>query len=182
MRSRELPPINARRTWLVRIALVAAFVALAGQAWRLQVTESGAYREQAEINRVRVSTISPLRGVIYDRQGRLMAANAPSFVVAVVPADLPRDREETVLQRLGVILGAEPAPMAEVLQRARASGDVFTPAVVRRSVSANTIPFIAPPPSQANAPVAARCHCHSMSGRFLPVMARPLPCVPHNTG
>jgi penicillin-binding protein 2 len=122
------------RLWIVRLALLVAFGMLGVQAWRLQVAESGAYREQADYNRMRISPIAPLRGVIYDRQGELLAANAPSFVVSVVPADLPRDQERTVLRRVAEILGSDEAAVVEAVRRGRAAGDAFTPVVVRRNV------------------------------------------------
>ncbi|MBX5492375.1 MAG: penicillin-binding protein 2, partial [Chloroflexi bacterium] len=120
----------------MRIALLVAFGALSVQAWRLQVAESGAYREQADHNRMRVSPIPPLRGVIYDRNGEILAANAPSFVVSVVPADLPREHEAGVLQRLAEILEIDEAAVAEAVARSRSNGDVFTPVVVKRAVDA----------------------------------------------
>ncbi|HLI25857.1 MAG TPA: penicillin-binding protein 2 [Chloroflexota bacterium] len=122
------------RIWLARLALLAAFVALGVQTWRLQVAEGGAYREQADYNRMRVSPIAPLRGVIYDRHGELLATNAPSFVVSVVPADLPRDQEAQVLKRLAEILEIDEAVVADALERARAAGEAFTPVVVRRNI------------------------------------------------
>ena len=57
------------------------------------------------------------RGVIYDRNGKILARNRPSFTIAVVPGDLPKTREgepdpekdAAVLDRLLDLL-ARPAP------------------------------------------------------------------------
>ena len=57
------------------------------------------------------------RGVIYDRNGKILARNRPSFTIAVVPGDLPKTREgepdpekdAAVLDRLLALL-ARPAP------------------------------------------------------------------------
>jgi penicillin-binding protein 2 len=54
--------------------------------------------------------------VIYDRNGEILARNRPSFTVAVVPADLPKDRqgqpdataEAAVLDRLLTLLARSP--------------------------------------------------------------------------
>src|SRR5579875_2881319 len=118
------------RLRLVALALTAAFVALGVQAWRLQVVQGRAYREQADYNRVRVSAIPPMRGVIH-------AANAPSFVVSVVPADLPKEREAGVARRLSAILGMDQAAVQEALDQARGAGDAFAPVVVRRGIDAD---------------------------------------------
>jgi len=109
-------------------------VLLGVQAWRLQVVEGRAYRDQAEYNRVRISPISPLRGIIYDRNGAILAANSPSFVVSIVPADLPRERERDVVRRLAAILELDEDTIRTAIERARTAGDAFTPAVIRRGV------------------------------------------------
>ncbi len=127
-------PGSPVRLRLLGAAVLLAFIVLGVQAWRLQVVEGRAYRAQADYNRIRVSSIPPLRGVIYDRNGELLAANVPSFVVSVVPADLPPERQPAIVARLAAILGAEAAALNETIERARASGDVFTPVVVRRGV------------------------------------------------
>src|SRR3712207_4687028 len=119
MRLSDVPATTSRRTILLRVLLLLAFVVLGWKAWRLQVLEGGSYREQADYNRMRISNIPPLRGVIYDRNGGMLAVNAPSFVIAVVPADLPRDQEGDVLTRLGGLTGSDPAPLAEALARGR---------------------------------------------------------------
>jgi len=127
------------RVRLVALALTAAFVGLGLQAWRLQVVQGRAYREQADYNRVRVSAIPPMRGVIYDRNGVMLAANTPSFVVSVVPADLPREREPGVARRLSAILGVEQEDIQAALDKARGAGDAFSPVVVRRGVDADAV-------------------------------------------
>jgi penicillin-binding protein 2 len=127
------------RLRLVALLMTAAFVALGLQAWRLQVVQGRAYREQADYNRVRVSAIPPMRGVIYDRNGVILAANAPSFVVSVVPADLPKEREPGVARRLSAILGIEQSAVQEALDKARGAGDAFSPVVVRRGVDADVV-------------------------------------------
>src|SRR3954470_2713552 len=140
-RQTEIVPDKAPRgrTRLVRMAVFAAFLLLSLQAWRLQVVQGRAYREQADYNRVRVSAIPPMRGVIYDRNGVMLAANTPSFVVSVVPADLPKEREAGVARRLSAILDVEPEAVQAALDKARAAGDAFSPAVVRRGVDADAV-------------------------------------------
>src|SRR5436309_14825105 len=71
-----------------------AFVVLAGQLWRVQVAAGEQYRQRADVNRVRVVTEKPPRGVIYDRAGRPVARNVSSFTASVRPADLPKNKDE----------------------------------------------------------------------------------------
>jgi penicillin-binding protein 2 len=74
-----------------RRALVAAVgiaVLLAGLLARLIYLQGVAhehYTTLSEDNRVRIEAIPPTRGLIRDRDGRLLAANRPSFELALVP-------------------------------------------------------------------------------------------------
>jgi len=89
---------------IFRIIIVLLLFLLALQTWRLQIVQGEESRERANRNRFRLVSIPAPRGVIYDRQGRLLVRNIPSFAVSVVPADLPPDREEEVIQRLASLL------------------------------------------------------------------------------
>jgi penicillin-binding protein 2 len=87
-----------------RAFVVFAFAFLAFQTWQLQIVQGGEYVEKAERNRYRLQSIDAPRGVIYDREGQLLAGNVPSFAVSIVPADLPEEDEEFVFQQLSDVL------------------------------------------------------------------------------
>ena len=77
------------RLMLLRGLVVLAFFILAAQLWRLQIVEGSRYQLRAEANHLRVVSIPAPRGVLYDRQGRLLVRNEPSFTAAMVLADVP---------------------------------------------------------------------------------------------
>lgn len=52
--------------------------------YALQITEYEVYSTQAEANRVQLQPLPPTRGLIYDRNGILLADNRPSYVLSVV--------------------------------------------------------------------------------------------------
>jgi penicillin-binding protein 2 len=79
----------SRRLFLIRVFAVNFFLLLVGQLFRLQVVEGPRYAGQAEQNRIRRVFTRTLRGVIYDRTGKLLVRNLPSFNVSILPADLP---------------------------------------------------------------------------------------------
>jgi penicillin-binding protein 2 len=114
--------------------VLVAFVILTAQLWRLQIVEGPALRQRAENNRVRVSPITPQRGVIYDRNGTLLAANAPMFVVSIVPADLPSRGELAVYSRLGALLAIPQADIKKAVDKRVADGDIFTPVQIKTNV------------------------------------------------
>lgn len=112
---------------IVRLTLAATFLVFCIRLYSLQIVSGASYQEQAAVNRLReIDTYAP-RGVIYDRNGEILARNRPSFVIAVIPADLPSDdlsteidEQRIALERLLAVLEAHTDPemairIAEVL-------------------------------------------------------------------
>jgi penicillin-binding protein 2 len=64
----------------------------------LQLVQHDYYTTRAEENRTRINIVPPVRGLIYDRNGVVLASNAPSFVLEITP-ELVDDMADT-LQRL----------------------------------------------------------------------------------
>ena len=99
---------------IVRFTLAATFLVFCLRLYSLQIVRGASYQEQAAVNRLReIDTPAP-RGVIYDRNGEILARNRPSFVIAVIPADLPPDdiatefnEQRIALERLLAVLEAD---------------------------------------------------------------------------
>ena len=52
--------------------------------YNLQITNYETYKTQSERNRVQLQPLPPKRGLIYDRNGVLLADNRPSYILSVV--------------------------------------------------------------------------------------------------
>jgi penicillin-binding protein 2 len=69
-------------------ALAVVLLLLTGLAGRfvwLQVFEHEAHLTRSEANRLRLQPVAPSRGLIYDREGRLLADNVPAYRLELVP-------------------------------------------------------------------------------------------------
>ena len=51
---------------------------------KLQIVEHARYAEESENNCIRVVPVIPRRGVVFDRDGRIIIDNRPSYTVSVV--------------------------------------------------------------------------------------------------
>jgi penicillin-binding protein 2 len=89
-----------------QLLVLVAFGAILFRLWDLQVISQAQYRESADRNRFRLAPIDAPRGIIYDRLGRILVRNVPSFAVSIVPGGLPRDEVErkAVLARVAELL------------------------------------------------------------------------------
>jgi penicillin-binding protein 2 len=76
-----------RYRWLVLTAIV-MFLILVGRLAQLQIVQGDVHRAQARKNIVRERSLATTRGVIRDTQGRVLAANRPSYNVHMTPAEV----------------------------------------------------------------------------------------------
>ncbi len=132
----ENPPPNGRYR-AARLLLVLVFAALTVQLWRLQIVNTGAYLDAANGNRLRLTSIQPLRGVIYDRNMTPLAVNSAAFAVKVTEADLPGNRRTEVLAETERLLGMAPGEIEQTLRTKRSQAP-FASITVRENVPRET--------------------------------------------
>jgi len=96
-----------RRLIILRVGLLLVVALLGLQLWNLQIREGPYYRDLSENNRTRSVIMEPARGLIYDRNGVLLANNVPSFTLYVSLEDV-KDREGLIRQ-LTNLLGLDEA-------------------------------------------------------------------------
>lgn len=83
--------IAPERIWSFYVVIVLALLGAAYQLVRLQITGFDAFAERALDNRQQRLTLPAPRGVVYDRNGVLLAQNVPAISVSITPALLPED-------------------------------------------------------------------------------------------
>lgn len=130
--------ILKRRFFVFRAIVVLTFVVLALQLWRMQVVEGKFYQQKAENNRIRVLSLPPVRGVIYDRKGQPLVSNVPSFSISIVPADLPQDQEMEVAQRLSKLVKVDPQGVVNKVDAGRTPQQYFLPMPIVSGVTRET--------------------------------------------
>jgi penicillin-binding protein 2 len=91
------------------VAATILFAVLGGRLFYLQVMKGDAYAAQAAADRTIEVSIRAPRGLVFDRAGRPVVVNTPSWTVKVRPADLPEERRDAVLRRVASLTGADRA-------------------------------------------------------------------------
>ena len=84
--------VSGRRLKIFRGIVFLFFAFLAARVFYLQIARGGYYSELSRENRVRAIVIKAPRGIIYDRNGKKLVNNVPSFDLVAIPADLPKDQ------------------------------------------------------------------------------------------
>ncbi len=84
-----------RRTIVLMLALgIGLFIPLVGQLYKLQIVEHAQWEEQAAIQQTKSIAVNANRGVIYDREGRIMAMSATVYKLILSPLDLVNSVKE----------------------------------------------------------------------------------------
>ncbi len=119
----------------VALAVVAAiFVLFFGKLVKLQIIDHRELLELAENNRIRVVPIEPRRGIMYDRDGRIIVGNRPSYTVSVVPAE---EKKGKTIANLAPIIGLDSASLRRRIRKNQASP--YQPSPIRRDVPFDAI-------------------------------------------
>ena len=80
---RESLLFNRRLMFTIAVVVILTLVLIA-RLFQLQVINNAHYTTLSENNRVNILPIAPIRGLIYDRNGILIAHNVPSFILHIV--------------------------------------------------------------------------------------------------
>ena len=84
-----------RRIGVISLIALFVFCALGFRLWQLQIVEGDRFRILSEKNRIRLKRLPSIRGHMFDRTGRVVVGNHPSFDVILVPEDV-QDRLTTL--------------------------------------------------------------------------------------
>jgi penicillin-binding protein 2 len=114
-----------QRLFLSRV-VAAAFVVLVlsgvlvGRLIQLQVIDYKRFSELSQGNRLRIEPLAPTRGLIFDRNGILVAENVPTWQLVAVPEEI-EDLDATLgaLEQLGLLEPSEHDVLAELIRSHR---------------------------------------------------------------
>jgi penicillin-binding protein 2 len=114
--------VEERRRLGVRLTVLQAlatsvFTLLAISFWVLQVVQHDRYEELAENNHQRTLSLRAPRGIVFDRDGRVLVENRNSYSISIV-REHTKDLDRTITL-LAEVLDADPAELRQIVDRSR---------------------------------------------------------------
>ena len=121
-----------RRVGMIIAAL--AMLVLAAGLFKLQVVDHRALAIQSENNRIRVVPIVPRRGRIYDREGRVIIDNRPSYTVSIVPVE---EQRQLTIPAVAELLELDTAFVRKRMRRNMVNW--YQPSPIKRDIDFSTV-------------------------------------------
>jgi len=85
------------RTVIMFILMLGMIAGLVARLVYLQISGHEKYHSMAMNNRIKVTSSPPTRGIIYDKKGRILAENLPSYSLEIIPEQV-KDMPSTLLR------------------------------------------------------------------------------------
>jgi penicillin-binding protein 2 len=117
MRFPEERQTLATRIMVLRVGAVVLFALLAVCFWFFQIIQHAKFQEMAENNHQRELPLRAPRGVLFDRDGRVLVENRPSFNVSIVR--LHTTNLDRTIRLLAAVAGTDERRMQELVERHR---------------------------------------------------------------
>ena len=111
---REQLPLMEKKLAVTVGLIVLGFLFLLGDFWRLQVLLYGKYLNLSDNNRIRLVEMLATRGIIRDRNGKILADSTPNYQLSVMPVDMNPNRKAEII-KLGSLLGRDPGDVLDRL-------------------------------------------------------------------
>jgi len=138
----DTPPMTKgnMQVRVVSFAIVVAlvFVVLAARLWYLQVLTGDDYTLSAKAVHTREIKDPAQRGVIYDRDGEVLANNVPGLNVTVVPDEISRDK----VKQLAKILEADTEAVLDSYDAAFELGNQYGPMLVKENADRDDVTYV----------------------------------------
>jgi penicillin-binding protein 2 len=113
--------------------IVVTFISFTIRLWYLQIISGSELRDFSEKNRIKQMKIPAPRGLILDRQGKVLVQNLPGFEVVLSPQYI-FDLDE-LANNVGPIIGLEPDKIISRVQRSRRVNGPFSLIKLKENLS-----------------------------------------------
>jgi penicillin-binding protein 2 len=136
---------NKDRDWMKQRVMVASlcvlivFMMLFFRLVYLQLIKGEEYRRLSETNCVRLKSIKPSRGLIFDRNGELLVDNRPAFDLVIVQEDAG-----SVQDTVSLLSSLIQEPYVELMDQIQKAGDaaLYKPIILKKDISRDQLAIV----------------------------------------
>lgn len=104
---------------------------------QLQIIEEKEYGKESQKNSVKKITDTPARGLIFDRNGKVLVDNKPSYTLTITPFQF----DKSLIGEISSLINEDPEYLKELLSKAKGTNR-FNPIKVKRDIEFKLISYI----------------------------------------
>lgn len=127
-----------KKKYLIFVFCTVIFILLGARLAYLQLFSSEELSKESDKNSVKTITVTPPRGLMYDRNGKVLVDNKPSYSVTITPSMFDTSK----LSEVSSILEIHPDTLLRELKSYKGTNR-FNPAKVKRDVNFKVVSYIA---------------------------------------
>ncbi len=127
-----------KRKFIIYSTCTAIFILFIARLSYLQLFNKEELSRESDKNSVKTITVTPPRGLMFDRNGKVLVDNKPSYTVTITPSQFDRNN----LTEVANILEIPPDDLEKNLKSFKGTNK-FNPAKIKRDVDFKVISFIA---------------------------------------
>jgi penicillin-binding protein 2 len=120
------------------VLIAAVFLVLGARLWYLQVLTGQDYILAARATQHTNIKIPAQRGVIYDRDGKILANNVPGLNVTVIPNEISRDK----VKELAAAVEADTESVLARYDAAIETGSQYSPILVKENAGRDAVTYV----------------------------------------
>lgn len=121
------------RTLLIGGCITLFFAVLMGKVFWIQVVEAGFWQEHAEEQWSKKKVLPATRGTITDRNGDILALDAPAYTVAINPKIINQYHlEDEIVEGLHELLNKDKDELKELVNAKKENGELYSQREVRK--------------------------------------------------
>ncbi|SMO77404.1 penicillin-binding protein 2 [Fodinibius sediminis] len=87
---------------IFQLIIILLGLVILGRLFQLQILNYETYEPLSRQNALRQQNVNPARGLIYDRNGRLLVDNKPIYSITITPSAYDREKTPLLAQLLGI--------------------------------------------------------------------------------
>lgn len=132
----ELSRFN-NRLLVIFICVIGLTLVLISRIYYLQVIKHEEFETLSEKNRVQFQPVAPVRGLIYDREGRLLAENVPSYSLTLVKEQV--DNMPDTLDQLQQLISISERELGRFYKKLKQRRRPFQPVTLKSRLTQDEI-------------------------------------------
>jgi len=117
--------------------VVILLIALIGRLIQLQVVEQQLYGKESNRNSIKKIIETPARGLVFDRMGKVIVDNRPSYTLTITPFQF----DKNLINEVSTLVDIDPEEIFDALAKAKGTNR-FNPIKIKRDIDFKTVAFL----------------------------------------